>query len=337
MLGASARTQPRTLSQVAFPQQTLLRDALLVLGAALFLAASAQVSIVLPLGFVPITGQTFAVLLIGGTMGSRLGSMSALLYVAMGIVGLPVYASGFSGWSTIVGASGGYLLSYPLSTWLIGRLAEHGWDRRPSTMATAMLLGSLVIYAIGLPWLYAWGALNPNLSGVSPMTVGLTLEWGLIPFILGDLAKLLLAAGLVPSVWQILHALGVRTGEAGRARPRGSRAAPLAAIASVAMIAGVSVPWTPEQMGIAGIVTIAAGLLGLAGAVLRMRGMLGTAVSQLTGFTAAAAGGLSAFVNLLTNSAAGELALVDFSAGVVVCAIASIVLFASTAMEAAAE
>lgn len=340
MLSAPARSQNRTLSQVAFPQQTLVRHALLVVAASMFIAASARVSILLPIGPVPITAQTFAVLLVGGTLGARLGFAAALLYVAEGIFGLPVFASGKSGWAIILGSSGGYLLSYPFSTALVGWLAERGWDRRPTSMAAAMLLGSAVIYAVGLPWLYAWAALNPALSQVDPMTIGRTLKWGLIPFIPGDLAKLLLAAGLVPSVWQLLRAAGLDTSGDGHAAPRGNRAAPLAAVAAAALAVGAMLPWSSGVLGIAstaGLVALGAGTLALLGAVLRMRGVLSAVGAQLSGFIAAAAGGLAAFINLVLFTKAGELALADISIGVVVCVVASLVLFASTAMEAAAE
>lgn len=339
---APARSQhrTRTLSQVAFPQQTLVRNVLLVVAASMFIAASARVSILLPIGPVPITAQTFAVLLVGGTLGARLGFAAAALYVAEGVLGLPVFASGRSGWAVIIGSSGGYLVAYPFSTALVGWLAERGWDRRPTSMATAMLLGSAVIYAIGLPWLYAWAALNPDLSKVDPMTIGLTLKWGLIPFIPGDLAKLLLAAGLVPSVWQLLRAVGIEPSSDTREMPRGNRAAPLAAAAASAMAAGAVLSWSPGVIGlatVAGLVAFAAGALGLVGAVLRMRGMLSAGGAQLWGFTAAAAGGLAAFINLVVFTKAGELALADIGVGVVVTVVASLVLLASTAMEAAAE
>lgn len=340
MLATRPLSQSRTLAQVLFPQQTLLRDAIVVIAASLFIAASARVSILLPIGPVPITAQTFAVLLVGGTLGWRLGLLAAALYVAEGVVGLPVFAAGKSGWAIIVGSSGGYLVSYPFATALVGWLAERGWDRRPATMAAAMLLGSVVIYAVGLPWLYAWGALNPALAKVDPMTVALTLKWGLIPFIPGDLAKLLLAAGLVPSVWQLLRAFGVGGADDAREAPRGLRAAPIAIAAALAMALGALLAWPPAGLGIthgAGQIVLAAGLLGALGATLRLRSAIGVAASQLWGFAAAATGGLAAFISLVTVTKAGEFALADLSIGLAICAVASLVLLATTATDVAAE
>ena len=340
MLATRPLGQSRTLAQVLFPQQTLLRHAIVVIAASMFIAASARVSILLPIGPVPITAQTFAVLLVGGTLGSRLGLLAAALYVAEGIVGLPVFASGKSGWAIIIGSSGGYLVSSPFATALVGWLAERGWDRRPATMAAAMLLGSAVIYAVGLPWLYIWGATHTSLLKVDAMTVGLTLRLGLLPFIPGDLAKLLLAAGLVPSVLQLLRAFGVRSTAETHEAPRGLRAAPVALAAALTMALGALLPWPSAGLGVthgAGQIVLVAGLLGALGGVLRMRGSIGTVGSQLWGFAAAATGGLAAFITLVTVTKAGEFALAELSIGLAVVAVASLVLLATTATDAAAE
>lgn len=346
MLGAPARpqTHTQTLSHALFPQQTLIRHAVLVVAASMFMALSAQVSITLAFGPVPITGQTFAVLLVGALLGPWLGMAAAALYVAEGVGGLPVYASGASGWGVITGASGGYLLSYPLTTLLVGWLAQRGWDRRPLRLTAAMLLGSVVIYACGLPWLYAWGATHEALAGIERMTLALTLQWGLLPFIPGDLAKLLLAAGLVPSGWQLLRPL--RLGPTRRApdeaaAPSGAHAAPVAVAAGLTMLLGALLPWTPgatlgTHSGAAWVVA-AAGIAGAAGAALRGRGRIGAGVAQLWGFAAGAAGGLLAFTHLVEFTAAGDLGLAPVAVGVVLSVVAALVLLATTAMEAAAE
>jgi biotin transport system substrate-specific component len=183
---------PRTLRLAALPRPTLLTDALLVVLGAGLIAASAQISIPLPFTPVPITGQTFAVVLVGAAYGTGRGGASALLYVLLGIAGAPVYAHGASGWAVITGASGGYLVSYPLAASLTGYLAERRWDRRFSSAIGAMLSGNVVIYLVGLPWLAL--VLHTNLEK--------TLELGLYPFVPGDTLKLYLAAVALPLAWR---------------------------------------------------------------------------------------------------------------------------------------
>jgi biotin transport system substrate-specific component len=188
------RSDAATLRLAALPETGFMNEVVLVgLGAAL-LAVSAQVSIALPFTPVPITGQTFAVLLVGASLGSARGAASALLYVLVGIAGAPVYAHGASGIAVITGASGGYLISYPFASALTGRLAERRWDRRFSSAIGAMLTGNLLIYLVGLPWLAV--VLGTGLEK--------TLELGLYPFVPGDTFKLYLAAALLPAAWRIV-------------------------------------------------------------------------------------------------------------------------------------
>src|SRR2546426_403618 len=189
------------LRLAAFPRAGVLTDvALVVLGAA-FIAGSAQVSISLPFTPVPITGQTFSVLLVGASLGAARGGASALLYVLLGIAGAPVYASGDHGWAVITGASGGYLVSYPFVSALTGWLAERRWDRRFSSAVGAMLTGNVVIYLFGLPWLAV--VLNTGLQR--------TLELGLYPFVPGDTFKLYIAALALPGAWKLVGAAKRRT------------------------------------------------------------------------------------------------------------------------------
>lgn len=188
------RTDAATLRLAAVPNAGAIADgALVVLGAGL-IAGSAQLSIPLPFTPVPITGQTFAVLVVGASLGTLRGGASGLLYVLLGIAGAPVYASGGHGFDVITGASGGYLVSYPFVSALTGRLAEHRWDRRFSSAVGAMLTGNVVIYLFGLPWLAV--VLDTNLEK--------TLELGLYPFIPGDTFKLYLAAIALPGAWRIV-------------------------------------------------------------------------------------------------------------------------------------
>ena len=332
--------RPTTLSHALFPQQTLLRHAVLVLAASLFIALAAQVSIRLPLGPVPITGQTFAVLMVGGLLGSRLGLAAGVLYLAEGIAGLPVYANGSSGWAVVTGSTGGYLFAFPLAALLVGWLTERGWDRRPLTLFGAMLLGSIVTYSLGLTWLYAWGSQHTDALKIEHMTLGLTLKWGLFPFVPGDLAKLALAAGLVPSGWGILRAVKLGPDRVLHGKTSGPVAAawlgPVAIGAGLAMALGAILPWSPGTLGIAGgagWVVFVAGLTGAFGAAQRSRRAIARPIAELWGFAAAGIGGLTAFVNLVEFTKAGDLGLADISVGVVIATIASLVLLASTAWD----
>lgn len=183
-----------TLRQAAVRRTGILVDAALVVTGALLVAASAQIRIPLPFTPVPITGQTFGVLLVGASLGPWHGASSLSLYVLLGGLGLPFYAGASGGWDIIGGATGGYLLSYPIAAWATGKLAERGWDRKIGSSIGAMLTGNVIIYLIGLPWL-AW-QVNTGLEK--------TLELGLYPFIPGDTLKLYLAAALLPGAWRFV-------------------------------------------------------------------------------------------------------------------------------------
>ena len=188
------RSEAATLRLAALPDAGWLTDAILVALGAGLLAGSAQVSIALPFTPVPITGQTFAVLLVGASLGTVRGGASALLYVLLGIAGAPLYAHGAHGWAVITGASGGYLISYPFASALTGWLAERRWDRRFSSAVGAMLTGNVLIYLFGLPWLAV--VLGTGLEK--------TLELGLYPFVPGDTFKLYLAAAALPAAWRLV-------------------------------------------------------------------------------------------------------------------------------------
>jgi biotin transporter BioY len=168
-------------------------DIALVICGSLFIAVSSQLRIFLPISPVPITGQTFAVLVTGALYGARRGSLSVVLYIIMGMSGLRIFALG-GGFSVLLGATGGYLLGFIAAAYVTGLLAERGWDRRIETTILAMVFGNMVIYAFGLLWLCC-------LVGFS-RTV---LVMGLYPFIIGDLLKIVLAALLLPSGWKLLN------------------------------------------------------------------------------------------------------------------------------------
>jgi biotin transport system substrate-specific component len=184
-----AAPQPRVLADVL--SNTRVRDAALVIGAALLTAACAQISIPIPGSPVPVTGQTFAVLLTGAALGANRGALGQLLYIAMGLVGLPFYADGAHGVDVVWGATGGYLVAFPISAWVCGKLAEKRYDRTPQTALPAFLVGSLIVFAIGVPWL----AVSADIS------LWQALDLGFVPFIPGGILKAALAAGLLPTAW----------------------------------------------------------------------------------------------------------------------------------------
>jgi biotin transport system substrate-specific component len=171
---------------------TRVRHVTLVAVGALFVSLCAQIYI--PTQPVPFTGQTFGVLLVGGALGYRRGLVALLLYVAIGALGVPVYAQGRSGVDVIQGATGGYLVGFVVAAALVGRLAELGWDRRIGGSLAAMAIGTAVIYAIGVPWL--------------KLTTGLSwpdaVDGGMTKFLVWDAAKLAVAAGIFPAAWWII-------------------------------------------------------------------------------------------------------------------------------------
>jgi biotin transport system substrate-specific component len=182
----------QTLVAAAWPRAGFLSNALLVAGASLLTALAAQVTMPVPWSPVPITGQTFAVLLSGAVLGARRGLLAQCLYLAEGAVGLPVFAAGGAGAAALLGPTGGYLVAFPLAAGLTGALAERGWDRRFATMMAAMLLASGVIFAFGLV----------VLAGFVPGDR--LLAAGLLPFLPGDLVKATLAALAFPAIWRRL-------------------------------------------------------------------------------------------------------------------------------------
>jgi biotin transport system substrate-specific component len=172
----------------------LLRNVVFVLSGALFIFLTSRIAIPIAGDPVPFTLQTFGVLLVGGALGLRRGGIAAILYVALGVVGLPFFADGRGGVAVIWGATGGYLVGFVLAAAIVGRLAELGWDRRIGGSVGATLLGMAAIYAIGVPWL----ALS---SGLSPTAA---IENGLLPFVIFDTIKLLAVAGLFPAAWWVV-------------------------------------------------------------------------------------------------------------------------------------
>ena len=171
-----------------------IRHALLIVAGAILIYLCALVTFKIPGNPVPYTLQNFGVLVVGGALGLRRGGAAALLYVLLGVVGLPFFAEGKGGLQVIWGATGGYLIGFIVAAALVGRLAELGWDRRIGGAIGATTLGTLVIYAIGVPWL----AVTTGLSLVQ------AIELGLLPFLAVDVVKLLAAAAVFPAAWWVV-------------------------------------------------------------------------------------------------------------------------------------
>jgi biotin transport system substrate-specific component len=195
-------TQTLTLRSVVVPRSGLVADVLAVAAGVALISAAAQISIPLPFTPVPITGQTFAVLLVGAGLGTVRGGVTGALYVLLPLAGLPLYANGDHGWSVLSGATGGYLVAFPIAAAISGRLAELRWDRTFGSAIGAMLTGNVIIYAVGVPWL----ARSLHISFQK------ALELGLYPFVAGDLIKLYLAALALPAAWKLV-------GRRSRSRP----------------------------------------------------------------------------------------------------------------------
>jgi biotin transport system substrate-specific component len=170
------------------------RHIALILAGTLLIAVAAQVSIPVPGSPVPITGQTFGVLLSAGALGFRRGVAATLLYLVLGLVGVPVFAHGSHGTEIVLGATGGYLVGFVVAAALIGRLAELGWDRNLIGAVGAMLLGSALIYVVAIPWLMV----------VTGFDLTTALAKGMTPFLPGDAIKLVLAAGAFPVAWWVV-------------------------------------------------------------------------------------------------------------------------------------
>ena len=176
--------------------RSLTADIALVLGGAALTAAAAQV--VIPMYPVPMTGQTFAVLLVGAVLGSFRGGLSMAVYVLAGALGAPIFTEGKFGWA--FGPTLGYLIGFIAAAVIVGVFAELEIGRKWFTVAIGLVLGNAAIYAFGLPWLSIFlGAVGAPNDFVATATAGL------IPFIVGDAAKIALAATLIPGAWALVR------------------------------------------------------------------------------------------------------------------------------------
>jgi biotin transport system substrate-specific component len=181
-----------TLMGAALAPLDATRSAGLVIVFSLFIAACAQFSI--QIGPVPITGQSFAVLLTGALLGSRLGAAAVIAYLVEGALGLPFFAGGGAGILRFFGPTGGYLVAFPAAAFIVGAFAEHGWDKRYPTAVAAMAIGSVVILLGGL----AWFTILTNTPPVAAFKIAVA------PFLVGDVVKIALAAAVLPTGWALL-------------------------------------------------------------------------------------------------------------------------------------
>lgn len=175
--------------------RSIATDVALVTAGAVFTALASQLYI--PIQPVPITMQTLAVLLVGSTLGAVRGSLSMLLYLALGVVGVPVFAEAESGVGVLLGSTGGYIVGFVFAAALTGWLAQREWDKRFLGAAISFTVGTIVIFAFGLL----------GLAIVLGGTLEQTLAWGLYPFILGGVLKAGAAAALVPLTWKLADRL----------------------------------------------------------------------------------------------------------------------------------
>lgn len=195
---ATAPLTQSVLSDALAGSRSLAKDIALVLAGAVFVGALAQVSI--PMWPVPITGQTLGVMLVGATLGARRGAASMLTYAVLGVAGIPWFAEFGGGPAYVLKPSFGFIIGFIVTAWVVGRLSELSWDRKPLAALSAFGIASLIPFAIGVPWMWA------ILHFVVGKTLGFaaTLHAGLIPFIPGGIVKWLLAAAILNGAWRLL-------------------------------------------------------------------------------------------------------------------------------------
>ncbi|MFH8288557.1 biotin transporter BioY [Streptomyces sp. NPDC018059] len=187
---AAATTRPGQVLADLLPASRA-KDAVLVLGGAALTGIAAQIAVPVPGSPVPVTGQTFAALLVGTALGARRGFLSLALYALVGMAGMPWFAQAGSG---VAAPSLGYVLGMLLAATVVGALARRGGDRSVLRTAGTMVLGSAIIYAVGVPYLAA----------ATGMSLTQAVAAGLTPFLIGDALKAALAMGALPTAWELL-------------------------------------------------------------------------------------------------------------------------------------
>lgn len=184
-----------TIYERSFPHvSSAVRSVTLILLGSWFVALFAQIEIPLPFSPVPITGQTFAVLLVGALLGSKRGAATMLAYITQGAAGLPFFAGGARGIGILTGATAGYLAGFIVAAYVVGLLAERGMERSFKTSVVPFLVGTVIIYAFGVTWL-------STVIG----SFGKAIELGLLPFIIGDVIKMVAAGVALPSAWRMVQ------------------------------------------------------------------------------------------------------------------------------------
>jgi biotin transport system substrate-specific component len=185
-------SQVSTLKSAFITRSTVASQISMILTGTVFLAVMAQIAFPIPGSPVPFTGQTLGVLLLGTAYGAGLGFSTIAFYLLMGMAGAPIFSSGTSGIERIVGPTGGYLVGMLISSLVLGALAGRKWDQRIKTVIPTMIIGNLVIFAIGLLWLNQY-------TGQSWLW---TFEKGFTPFVFGEIIKIAIASTALPAVWK---------------------------------------------------------------------------------------------------------------------------------------
>lgn len=185
-----------TLAPSLVRTNPLVREIGLVVAGVLLMAGAAQIAVPLPFTPVPLTGQTFGALLLGGAYGAMRAGLSMIVYLMVGMLGAPVFANGEGGAHVMSSPTAGYLVGMLLAAIAVGWAAERGWDRRVGSSVVAMFAGSVVIYLIGATWL----------AIVLDVDAARAFDLGVRPFLIGDLLKLVLAGALLPAAWRLVSA-----------------------------------------------------------------------------------------------------------------------------------
>jgi biotin transporter BioY len=194
----AAENRYRVMIEAVWLTSGVGREVILMLGGSLFIALAAQLRVALPFSPVPVTGQTFAVLLLAALYGSTRGPATVVSYLALGGLGLPVFAGGTFGVASLVGPTAGYLVGFVVAAFVAGFLSERGWDRQLWSTAVSMCIGNGLIYVAGVLWLsrfVGWPAV---------------LSTGVFPFLVGDGLKIALATVLLPAGWTLIGRSGQR-------------------------------------------------------------------------------------------------------------------------------
>jgi biotin transport system substrate-specific component len=332
--------------------------AALVVAGSILVALCAQIKVNLPFTPVPITGQTFAVLTVGGLLGSRLGAASLVLYMLEGTVGilwgshssgLPFFADGNHGWAIIEGSTGGYIVGFIFAAYLAGWFTERGLDRNPVTATFGLFLANAVVYIPGLIWLDHWvhepatyKFFTDNGISTDPLVLGL------YPYILGDFAKLILAAGVLPLGWGLLRQLpGYKSAFpqlSGEVRARDYRLAlawvylPIAAL----VVVGTLLPWGvvagDKELGVtleSGQFALGAGVVAMALSTVAFGKRMPWEITRVGLFACGAVAGFASFYQIadILEARNETFALAPLGVGLIISGLASVGLASASLLD----